>query len=107
MNPGKLNKRISLQSLVITSDSEGVQQSTWIDYKTVWASIEPLSVRYREFLAAQAINTEISVTIKIRYTEGINSAMRVKYGNRFYTIIAVVNPNESNKELNLMCKEVI
>ena len=107
MHIGKLNKRITIQQNTNITDSEGTVTEGWQDFKKVWASIVPLTLRYREFMSAQALNSEITMQIKIRYTSGITPKMKVLYGSRIFEIIAVINPNEANIELNLMCKEVV
>ena len=107
MHIGKLNKRITIQQNVNITDCEGLAIEVWQDFKKVWASIVPLTSRYREFMSAQALNSEINTQIKIRYTDRITPKMRVLYGSRVFEIIAVINPNEDNIELNLMCKEVV
>ena len=107
MNIGKLNKRITIQENVTSTSDEGMEINEWQDFKKSWASIEPLSLKYREFMSAQALNSEITINVKIRYTQGITPKMRVVFGNRIFEIIAVINPSEANIELNLMCKEVV
>lgn len=107
MNIGKLNKRITIQQNATITDDEGTVIEGWQDFKKAWASIEPLTLKYREFMSAQALNSEITIQIKIRYTKEITPKMRVLYGTRVFEIIAVINPNEANIELDLMCKEVV
>ena len=45
--------------------------------------------------------------IIIRYLSGIVPKMRVKFGSRIFDILSVINVKESNRELQLMCRESI
>jgi len=102
---GELRNRITLQEYTISKDSFGAETETWSDVAQVWASIEPLSGR--EYFAAQQINAQISTKVTIRYRAGIKPTMRVLFGNRVYGILSVINTGEKNRELILMCKEVL
>ncbi|MFT9848514.1 phage head closure protein [Aneurinibacillus sp. REN35] len=104
MNPGKLNKRITLQRFEKTKDSEGIVTEAWNDVATVWASAEPL--RGREYFAAAAVNQENIVRFRIRYRPGVTSEMRVVYGGRLFDIKSVIDVNERHRELQLMAEEV-
>lgn len=104
MNPGKLNKRITLQRFEKIKDSEGIVTEAWNDVATVWASAEPL--RGREYFAAAAVNRENTVRFRIRYKPDVSSDMRIKYDGRFFDIQSVIDVNERHKELHLMAEEV-
>jgi len=107
MRAGKLRHKITIQYCPEpqSQDSYGAVIKNWSDYATVWASIEP--ARGREFWESQQINAEVTAKITIRYLAGITPKMRVKYGSRIFEIISVINPEERNRELQLMVKESI
>ncbi|WP_395585520.1 head-tail adaptor protein, partial [Pseudomonas syringae group genomosp. 7] len=42
---GTLRHRVLIQQQVTTRDSDGIEQTSWVDVATVWASVEPLSAR--------------------------------------------------------------
>lgn len=104
MKIGSLKYRIVLQKKMITEDALKQQTEVWTDFAYVWARIEPLSGR--EYFAAQQINSEISVRVTIRYLPGITTGTRVVFGGRIFDVLSVVNPEERNISLILMCKEV-
>ena len=56
---GKLNKRVTVQQQVTSIDTEGLSDTNWSDVASVWAAIEPLSVR--ELLTAQQVQSNVSV----------------------------------------------
>lgn len=105
MNPGELNKRITIQKPDNAQDSFGQLVENWKDVATVWASISPLVGR--EFFAAETVNSEVTHKVKIRYRQGITPDMRVKFRDRYFSIQSVINFKEQSIELQLMCKELI
>ncbi|MGC6407561.1 phage head closure protein [Bisgaard Taxon 45] len=105
MNIGKLRHRITLQKQVNTLNEYGATVTKWGKVATIWAEIKPLAGR--EYFSAQQVQSEITTQIFIRYLPGVLPTMRVKFGSRFFEIISVINANERNIYLQLMCKEKI
>ncbi len=103
MKIGDLNRRITLQQKTRVSDSMGGFIETWTDVATIWAAIWPTSAS-EAIQAAQMVMT-ISHRIRIRYRSVLKSSWRVKYGNHYYAVVSIINPNMSNEYLDLMCKE--
>lgn len=104
VNPGKLNKRITLQRSITDKDASGRPVKRWVDVATVWAAVRPL--RGREYHAAAANNAEGTKRVEIRYRKGITTDMRVLYGGRILEINSPpIDPDEQHKELHLMCRE--
>jgi len=102
---GELRHRVMFQQNNGTStDTEGIPVENWADVFAVWARVRDLSGR--EYFAAQQVQAEVTTEITIRYREGLNSNMRVKYGTRIFDIKSII-PDERKTELRLMCKEVI
>lgn len=106
MRAGKMRHRIILQSPGGAIDEFGERTTTWTDVATVWASIEPLTVR-EQFLAEQA---QSSTTHKVRFRydsslSTINASWRAKFGTRVFVIDGVMNKDERNKEYELLCTE--
>lgn len=50
---------------------------------------------------------ELSLLFTIRYTNGITSKMRIKFGTRLFNIRAVVNIDEKNELLELTAEEFV
>lgn len=81
---GRLRHRILIEQYVLDLDSNGdvIQDpesgqtfGTWTEVATVWAAIEPLSAR--EFIAAQATQSQIMGKIVIRHRTGLDASMRL------------------------------
>ena len=98
---GKRRHRGILQSRVETRGDSGGYATTWSTEATVWISIEPLSGS--EYTAIQQTQNEASVRITMRYYSGLDETWRVVNGGRAYDIVAVLNDDDMNRDLTLMC----
>lgn len=105
MRSGRLNRRVTIQRLEVSKDHFNADIESWVDTATVWAHIEPL--RGREYWQAKQVVGEVMGRITIRYLAGIDEKMRVTYGEKTYNILAVINPEEKNRMLQLLVKEIL
>jgi SPP1 family predicted phage head-tail adaptor len=105
MKSGKLRHRITIQSKVVSRDTFGAETITWRTEKTVWASIEPISGK--EYFLAQQVQSEVTHVIKIRYYEGLRTDWRMLFGSRIFDVKSVINFQEQNVEMILMCREFV
>ena len=103
MRSGELRHRIELLASTSTPDGMGGSTSGWSIFATVWSKIVPL--RGRAFMEAKAAQSEVSHRIEMRFMDGITAAMKVRYEGRIFSIDAVLNIGERNRELHLMCVE--
>lgn len=103
MQAGQLRKRVIIQQRSQTQDDYGQPLQTWTDVATVYAGIEPLNGR--ELLAAQAVNSEVSHNVTMRYRSGITPAMRLNYQGRLFNIHTILDENERHRMLTLQCSE--
>lgn len=75
LSAGRLRHRLRIQSPRLIQDAlTGSTSTTWTDDATVYAAIEPLSVK--DFIGAQTVKSQISVRIVIRYRPGMSAKMR-------------------------------
>lgn len=108
---GMLNRRVRLQQVTMTSDSEGVSGENWSDLDVVWAHISPIGGLER----IQAAQTEekITHTVTIRWRKDVTSQMRFLYQEmagaavRLFFIKNMLDPDEAHRELNCMCEEFV
>ena len=75
---------------------------TWAPLFTCWAAVEPLTGR--EFIAAQAAQSEVTARIRMRFRPWMTSQDRVIHGGTTYGIESVIDVHSGNRELVLMCK---
>ena len=105
MKAGKLRHRLTIETLSTgISDGMGGIAQDFSDYKTVWASIEPLTGR-EQTVAAQR-GSEENVRISMRYDANVRPSCRLRRGDSttYFDIVNIVNPEFRNKELILYCR---
>lgn len=105
MNIGKLRHRITIQKQVNETNDYGAVVTKWRTLATVWADVRPISGR--EYFSAQQVQSEITTQIWLRHLDGVLPTMRVKFGSRTLEIVSVLNTQERNISLQLMCKEIV
>ncbi len=97
---GVLRHRIAIQEQLEDQDSDTGEithmWSTVSGMESVPAEIVPLSAR--EFIAAQATQSEIVARIVIRYREGIDATMRAVHNGAVYNIRGVLPDAKSGRE---------
>lgn len=104
INPGEFRHPITIQKVDKKRNDYGELVEGWIDFLEIRAGIYPLNGK--DFFTAETLNSEVSHKINIRYVEGITSAMRIKFGNRYFEITSPpINFQEKNILLQIMCKE--
>ncbi|MFW1700871.1 phage head closure protein [Acinetobacter pittii] len=86
LNAGELRDRVIIQRFNDSGrDDDGYQiPSGWVDYKSLYAKITPLSAR--DLFAAQAAQAKTIARMKIRYRTDIETTMRVIYRGQVYAI---------------------
>ena len=105
MKAGQLRQRVTIKDKSVAQNTYGEEVITWVDVVTVWAEVEPL--RGREFMEGKQITAEVSTKIRIRYRSGITPEMRAVYGSIVYDIQSIIHIEEREREIHLMCQEII
>lgn len=85
-------------------DALGQPMQTWVGLATVRASIEPLMGK--EYDQASGEHSRVSTRIRMRWQSELSDlkpADRILFENRAYDIQSVINVNERNRELLVMC----
>lgn len=102
---GSYRHPITFQKQSAAENDYGELIPQWDDVITVKAGIYPVSGK--DYISAVEINSEITHKINLRYVPNITADMRIKFGTRTFTIIAVMNFQERDRELQLVCKEFL
>jgi SPP1 family predicted phage head-tail adaptor len=101
----RMRHRVDIQEPIYTVDENtGAREITWQSIlKNVLepAAINPLSGR--EFLAAQAVQSNVNTRIIVR-EQRISPDMRIVHNGRIYNIKAVLPDPTLQKHINLMCE---
>lgn len=104
LNAGSLNKRIEIQSKTSSEDGLGGYSDVWATTKYAWAAIWPLSAS--DVIEGMKTSAQVTHRVRIRYQSGVTSAMRIKFGTLYFSIIAPpINPNMANEYLDILVKE--
>jgi SPP1 family predicted phage head-tail adaptor len=101
-NPGKLNRRLTVQSRTFTRDATGGVVETWADAYPVWAEL--VNHSQDEKLVSDADRNIDTKQFRIRYKTGLASGShRVLYQLKFYDIESVTEEGIRDRLL-LKCR---
>lgn len=104
MRIGEMNKRITWQYPAKASNSMGGFTVTWRDVCETWARVLPTSAKEQRQTDQQVIT--VTHTITIKYRKPFLSSWRGYFRGRYFAIVSIVNPEERNEFLDILCKEV-
>ena len=109
MKAGRLRHWVIIEKKGKTRNSYGEETISWSTNVGAWAAVEPL--RGAKYFASMQLQASVSHQVTMRYqtlgnsTEIAPGYCRIKYNSRVLNIISVINPDERNISLELMCKE--
>lgn len=102
MRAGELRHSVAIQSSTESRDSYDVDYS-WATDATVRASITPLSGD--ETIVADQEQSTATHKIIIRNFAGLTPNHRLLFGTRVFNIVSMLNTDERNRRMQLMCTE--
>ena len=102
---GALRQSFTIQLNTPTQSSTGAEVASWATFLTVHGSVEPLVGR--EWFANNTTQQRVSHRVRMRYQAGVLPKMRILYDSRVLKIESVINVEERDRELVLMCQEEI
>lgn len=105
MDIGRTNKRIVFCRYSEEKNDLMQEEQELKSIKTVWASVEPM--RGKEYQEAQRIRPELTYKITTRYHRGITPDMLIKFRDRCFQIVSIINVHERNEMLEIICTEKI
>ena len=105
MRAGRLRKRIFIQNTTSTRDAYGADVTTWEDFaQNRSAQVEPL--RGMEWFQGKSIQNKVDTRFTIRYISGLKGNMRILYNQEAYDIESIINVDERNRELQILCTRI-
>ncbi len=104
MRAGRLRHRVTIETPGGTASAFGEVAQSWSTVATVWAAVEPTSSRER--VENEQTKTFTTHRVLVRYRDDVTTSERVTFGSRTLNILSVINPNEQNATLELLCTEV-
>ena len=110
MRAGRMRHPIKVQRATTTStNAYGEPTLGWLNLFSSWAQITPLTGR--ELFAAQQVNSETTHGVRMRHNPGetVTPKDRITFndGNTILNIIQIMNVDERDRELELLCKEAV
>jgi len=103
MQIGKLDRRVTIESVTLAADGYGGQVETWALLATVWAQVVPLTGR--ELFQAQQVNAEAEARFRIRWRSDVTPKMRIKHDGDTYEVLYVAEIGR-REGLDIMTKAV-
>jgi len=98
-----MKRVISIQQKAKVKDSVGSWSETWSEVIKTRAAIWPVSAG--EQVKNQQVENQITHKVRIRYQAGIIPEMHIVYNSRVFEIISIINVQEENRWLDLICTE--
>lgn len=105
IDPGSLNRRLTLEAPVETGDGAGGVTRTYEAAATLWAQVAPLSAR--EEIDAVRQGATLTHRIAIRYSADITTRHRFRDGARIYRILSLRDRDGSKRFLDISAEERI
>lgn len=112
MRSGRLRHWVLIDKKTNTRNSIGENVISWTTNIGTWANVSP--IRGSNYFAAMQLQASVSHQVTMRYQTLANTTeirpgyCRVRIGStggRVLSIISVINPEERNISLELMCAE--
>lgn len=102
---GEFKHRLTFQNWDESGgDGMGGSEGAWADEATLWGRVRPISGR--ELIKLDAVNSNISHVIKIRYSaHDITGKTRIKWGTRTFNIQYVMNEDEESAYMEIAATE--
>lgn len=104
MRAGRLRHRVTIETPSGSASAFGEVAQSWSTVATVWAAVEPTSSRER--VENEQTKTFTTHRIHMRYRSDVSTAERLTFDSRTLNILSVINPNEQNATLEILCTEV-
>lgn len=105
MNPGKLNKRITIRYYPVVDDGQGgrtTKGQVLTDLCTVWA--EFMVPKATTDLKQGGFSSVLTYTVNIRYRDDVQMNYQLYAGIKVYKILHVYHPDR--EMTTLICQEV-
>ncbi len=103
MQSGDLKHRIELQATTKAPDGMGGFTVVWTTMNIVAAAIWPISAS--EQVKNMGVAMTVTHRIRIRYRANLKASWRIKFENRYFNIVSIIDQNMAHEQLDIMVKE--
>ena len=105
LNPGRMDRKVTILQSTATKDSEGGPVLNWSAFASnIWAKREDLPAR--ELWQARQVTTKVLRRYRIWHLAGVTEAMRLIDEGRTFDIKSIGDPDGYRREMVLLCEEV-
>ncbi len=101
----RLRHRVTIQTPVVAKSGRGGEVTTWSALATVYAQVQTQSAR--EQVQNDQTQPTASHVVTIRYRRDVTTQHRVKWGERVFSIVGVMEPDNRLRTLQLQCQELV
>jgi len=105
MRAGLLRHKITIQKVVEVQDDYGEADQTWSTFRVVRAGKRNLSGQENQINDVR--NPVRMVEFKMHYISGVTNKMRIKRGDDVFNILFIDNTGDMNRDLGIVCREVV
>jgi SPP1 family predicted phage head-tail adaptor len=99
-----MRERVSLSRTGSTTDPRWGPTPTQTSYATMWAEVEPVTATER--MQDEAIQTEVTHVIRMRYRSDVSSKDVVTWRGRRLEVVSAIDVGARRIQLELTCKEL-
>lgn len=103
IDPGRLRHRLTIEKPDGDPDGAGGTVVTWTTVATVWGAVEPLKATEAD--TGGRLATVATHRVVIRQRDDVSGGMRVLHRDRVLRVLAVHDPDERGRYLELLTKE--
>ena len=104
MNPGKMDRRVTIQTRTLTKDTTGARVETWVDSFNVWAEL--VSNGSTEGVTADTDRETTDRQFRIRHKASLATGThRLLYQLRFYDITGIAEEGRQDRMV-LTCRTI-
>lgn len=100
---GELNRPLTIQARTTVVDGEGNPIDTWVSTGTTWGRLEQQGAA--EVILSGQLEQDIHWVVTLRFPTTVTHESRLLYGTRVLDVRTVLDVNEENRKVQLVCLE--
>lgn len=110
MRAGRLRHRVHIRKNFPTRDKYGGKADDWRTIAVRWAAVEPIKATER--MSANQVQMEVTHRVLLRYIDELQPMDRIQvkpdtFGARDLEIMSIINRDQRDISLELLCKEAV
>ncbi|HMQ57595.1 MAG TPA: phage head closure protein [Rhizobiaceae bacterium] len=103
LDPGRLRDELRLEAPVDTPDGLGGATRSWVEVRSLFGFVEPVSASAP--IRGDGPDPVVTHRIFVRRAADIDGTMRLRKGDRIFSIFTVSDPDESGRYLLIEAEE--